>query len=237
METALTCFFCGRLPPATASSQHFRCSNASASGLVRFSLPPSFRLIRNATNTSETNVKSRRRRRRSGFVDKTCQTREVEEGILHQNGDPIGKKDLGKSVIRWIRDSMRAMASDLAAAELEGGEGEFELWELMGPGLTFIMLAQPYLNAVPMPIGLEGLCLKVCTHYPTLFDHFQRELRQVLRDSFIQDWRDTKSWKLLKDLANSGFYSFLPTFYSKCYYNIALLPRADNQSKFLNNYF
>lgn len=210
METALTCFFCGRLPPATASSQHFRCSNASASGLVRFSLPPSFRLIRNATNTSETNVKSRRRRRRSGFVDKTCQTREVEEGILHQNGDPIGKKDLGKSVIRWIRDSMRAMASDLAAAELEGGEGEFELWELMGPGLTFIMLAQPYLNAVPMPIGLEGLCLKACTHYPTLFDHFQRELRQVLRDlqqsnSFIQDWRDTKSWKLLKDLANSGF--------------------------------
>lgn len=231
METALTCFFCGRLPPATASSQHFRCSNASASGLVRFSLPPSFRLIRNATNTSETNVKSRRRRRR------TCPPLEVEEGILHQNGDPFGKKDLGKSVMSWIRDSMRAMASDLAAAELEGGEGEFELWELMGPGLTFIMLAQPYLNAVPMPIGLEGLCLKVCTHYPTLFDHFQRELRQVLRDSFIQDWRDTKSWKLLKDLANSGFYSFLPTFYSKCYYNIALLPRADNQSKFLNNYF
>lgn len=247
METALTCFFCGRLPPATAS-EHFRCNNASPSRHVHFSLPPSFvigthRLIRNATNTNETkvvsstNVKSRRRRRRSGFVDKTCQTREVEEGILHQNGDPIGKKDLGKSVIRWIRDSMRAMASDLAAAELEGGEGEFELWERMGPGLTFIMLAQPYLNAVPMPIGLEGLCLKACTHYPTLFDHFQRELRQVLRDSFIQDWRDTKSWKLLKDLANSGFYSFLPTFYSKCYYNIALLPRADNQSKFLNNYF
>ncbi|KAL3030931.1 hypothetical protein AAZX31_02G001200 [Glycine max] len=198
METALTCFFCGRLPPATASSQHFRCSNASASGLVRFSLPPSFRLIRNATNTSETNVKSRRRRRR------TCPPLEVEEGILHQNGDPFGKKDLGKSVMSWIRDSMRAMASDLAAAELEGGEGEFELWERMGPGLTFIMLAQPYLNAVPMPIGLEGLCLKVCTHYPTLFDHFQRELRQVLRDSFIQDWRDTKSWKLLKDLANSA---------------------------------
>ena len=144
METALTCFFCGRLPPATAS-EHFRCNNASPSRHVHFSLPPSFvigthRLIRNATNTNETkvvsstNVKSRRRRRRSGFVDKTCQTREVEEGILHQNGDPIGKKDLGKSVIRWIRDSMRAMASDLAAAELEGGEESLSCgssWDLV----------------------------------------------------------------------------------------------------------
>ena len=137
----------------------------------------------------------------------------VEEAAsVHHNGDPIGKKDLGKCVMRWIRDSMRAMASDLAAAEILG---EMELWELMGPGLTFIMQAQPYLNAVPMPIGLEGVCLKACTHYPTLFDHFQRELRAVLQDlqndNSIQDWRDTKSWKLLKQLANSGFSSFLST--------------------------
>lgn len=130
----------------------------------------------------------------------------VEEAAsVHHNGDPIGKKDLGKCVMRWIRDSMRAMASDLAAAEILG---EMELWELMGPGLTFIMQAQPYLNAVPMPIGLEGVCLKACTHYPTLFDHFQRELRAVLQDlqndNSIQDWRDTKSWKLLKQLANSA---------------------------------
>lgn len=131
---------------------------------------------------------------------------EEEEGSdSHQNGDPIGKKDLGKSVMRWIRDSMRAMASDLASAELQG---ELELWERMGPGLTFIMQAQPYLNAVPMPLGLEVLCFKACTHYPTLFDHFQRELRDVLQHlqskSLIHDWRHTKSWKLLKDLANSG---------------------------------
>ncbi|TKY53818.1 DNA-binding protein SMUBP-2 [Spatholobus suberectus] len=232
METALTCFFCGRVPAkaklgTATASERFRC-NASGSGQVRFSssfgslcrnnaytmsmcsLSPSFGthrlLIRNAANSaSETKVptdaKSRRRRqRRSGF-DKNGSG----SGSIHQNGDPIGKKDLGKSAMRWIRDSMRAMASDLAAAELQG---ELDLWERMGPGLTFIMQAQPYLNAVPMPLGLEVICLKACTHYPTLFDHFQRELREVLRDlqskSLVQDWRATESWKLLKDLANSA---------------------------------
>ncbi|XP_047179066.1 DNA-binding protein SMUBP-2 [Vigna umbellata] len=214
MEIALTCFFCGRVPPtlklgpaATATpTHHFPCNNASTHLLSSF--PPSFRLYRlipNATNSTQpkvsTNSKTRRRRRRS------CETQVVveEAAAVHHNGDPIGKKDLGKSVMRWIRDSMRAMSSDLAAAEMLG---EMELWERMGPGLPFIMQAQPYLNAVPMPIGLEGVCLKACTHYPTLFDHFQRELRAVLQDlqndNSIQDWRDTKSWKLLKQLANSA---------------------------------
>ncbi|KAL2323772.1 hypothetical protein Fmac_028151 [Flemingia macrophylla] len=245
METALTCFFCGRVPArpklgAATASERFGCN---ALGHVRFSsfcrnnayamfmcsLPPSFRLIPSAANStcgtkapSVSDAKSsrrrRRRRRRSGFEKSgSSQTEAVvveeeedeeaeEEGSgIHQNGDPIGKKDLGKSVMRWIRDSMKAMASDLAAAELQG---ELELWERMGPGLTFIMQAQPYLNAVPMPLGLEVICLKACTHYPTLFDHFQRELRDVLQDlqtkSLVQDWRDTKSWKLLKVLANSA---------------------------------
>ncbi|KAK7340987.1 hypothetical protein VNO80_23911 [Phaseolus coccineus] len=222
METALTCFFCARVPPspklgpaatatatatATSTSTHlFPFFNASTH--LRSSFPPSFRhycLIPNATNTTQPNVstnsKTRRRRRRSSHTQLVVE----EAASVHHNGDPIGKKDLGKCVMRWIRDSMRAMASDLAAAEILG---EMELWELMGPGLTFIMQAQPYLNAVPMPIGLEGVCLKACTHYPTLFDHFQRELRAVLQDlqndNSIQDWRDTKSWKLLKQLANSA---------------------------------
>nr|XP_007145941.1 hypothetical protein PHAVU_007G280900g [Phaseolus vulgaris]ESW17935.1 hypothetical protein PHAVU_007G280900g [Phaseolus vulgaris] len=212
METALTCFFYARVPPtpklghaatATPTSTHlFPFFNASTH------LRSSFRhycLIPNATNTTQPNVstnsKTRRRRRRSSHTQLVVE----EAASVHHNGDPIGKKDLGKCVMRWIRDSMRAMASDLAAAEILG---EMELWELMGPGLTFIMQAQPYLNAVPMPIGLEGVCLKACTHYPTLFDHFQRELRAVLQDlqndNPIQDWRDTKSWKLLKQLANSA---------------------------------
>lgn len=202
METALTCFFCGRVPPIPKSSHLFRYT-AFTSPHVRFPFSPSFgigttlRLIPNSTNTTtETaDVKTKRRRRR----------RRTSTTLDNQNGDPIGKKDLGKSVMRWIRDSMRAMASDLAAAELQG---DLELWERMGPGITFIMQAQPYLNAVPMPLGLEVLCFKACTHYPTLFDHFQRELRDVLQHlqskSLIPDWRHTKSWKLLKHLANSA---------------------------------
>ncbi|KAK7345951.1 hypothetical protein VNO77_16567 [Canavalia gladiata] len=231
METALTCFFCGRIPiPAKvksgAASELFRCN---ASRHMPFSSFGARGLIRNATNSSSSQTKlpsidksrsrSRSRSRRSGF-NKSTGPSAVEEqrqsdpslvGInqnQNQNGDPIGKKDLGKRVVRWIRDSMRDMASDLASAELQG-ELEFsELRQRMGPGLTFIIQAQPYLNAVPMPLGLEVVCLKACTHYPTLFDHFQRELRDVLQDlqnkSLIQDWRDSQSWKLLKDLANSA---------------------------------
>lgn len=130
----------------------------------------------------------------------------VSVGALHQNGDPLGRRDLGKSVVRWICQAMRAMASDFAAAEVQG---EFlELRQQMGPGLTFVIQAQPYLNAIPMPLGLEAICLKACTHYPTLFDHFQRELRDVLQDlerrSIVPNWRGTESWKLLKELASSG---------------------------------
>lgn len=98
------------------------------------------------------------------------------------------------------------MASDFASAEVQG---EFlEVKQRMGPGLTFVIQAQPYLNAIPMPLGYEALCLKACTHYPTLFDHFQRELRDVLQglqnDSVVEDWSKTQAWKLLKELANSA---------------------------------
>lgn len=130
----------------------------------------------------------------------------VDVRALNENGDPMGRKDLGKCVVRWISQGMKAMATDFATAEMQG---EFtEVKQRMEPGLTFVIQAQPYLNAIPMPLGLEAICLKACTHYPTLFDNFQRELRDVLqnlqRKSLVQDWRDTESWKLLKDLAISG---------------------------------
>ncbi|XP_004235277.1 DNA polymerase alpha-associated DNA helicase A [Solanum lycopersicum] len=130
----------------------------------------------------------------------------VNVRALHQNGDPLGRKDLGKCVVRWLSQGMRAMALDFVTAEMQG---EFaELKQRMEPGLTFVIQAQPYINAVPMPLGLEAICLKACTHYPTLFDNFQRELREVLQDfqskSSVQDWRETESWKLLKDLASSA---------------------------------
>nr|KJB44364.1 hypothetical protein B456_007G248100 [Gossypium raimondii] len=137
---------------------------------------------------------------------KVQKTKALNVRTLYQNGDPLGRRDLGKRVVWWISEGMKAMASDFASAELQG---EFlELRQRMGPGLTFVIQAQPYLNSVPMPLGLEAICLKACTHYPTLFDHFQRELRNVLQElqqnSMVQDWKETESWKLLKELANSA---------------------------------
>jgi hypothetical protein len=53
------------------------------------------------------------------------------------------------------------------------GAGEFpELRQRMGPVLTFMIQAQPYLNVVPMSLSLKALSLKADTHYPTLFNHF-----------------------------------------------------------------
>ncbi|EEF38380.1 DNA-binding protein smubp-2, putative [Ricinus communis] len=126
---------------------------------------------------------------------------------LHQNGDPLGKKDLGKTVVKWISQGMRAMAADFASAETQGEFLELRQRMDLEAGLTFVIQAQPYINAVPIPLGFEALCLKACIHYPTLFDHFQRELRDVLQDlqrkGLVQDWQNTESWKLLKELANS----------------------------------
>lgn len=125
---------------------------------------------------------------------------------LYQNGDPLGRRDLGKLVVKWLRQGMRAMAAEFAAAEVRGDFSELE--QRMGPGVTFLIEAQPYLTAVPMPLGLEAVCLKACAHYPTLLDHFQRELRDVLQglesQAVVENWRETQSWKLLKQLFNSA---------------------------------
>ncbi|KAL9247944.1 hypothetical protein vseg_021317 [Gypsophila vaccaria] len=141
--------------------------------------------------------KKRRTRRR---VSKTAVVRGP-----NQNGDPLGRRDLGKAVVKWISQGMRAMATEFGAAELRGDFGEVE--QKMGPGLTFVIEAQPYLSTVPMPAGVEAVCLKACAHYPTLFDHFQRELRDVLNGlqakGHFEDWRETRAWKLLKQLATS----------------------------------
>ncbi|KAL6956950.1 hypothetical protein U1Q18_051298 [Sarracenia purpurea var. burkii] len=153
----------------------------------------------------------RRQKQQSYGAEKQCLTdekkdRPVNVCALHQNGDPLGWRDLGKCVVSWICLGMKAMATDFALAEVQGEFSEFR--QRMGPGLTFVIQAQPYLTAVPMPLGLEAICLKACTHYPTLFDHFQRELRDVLQDlqhkSLIHNWLETESWKLLKELANSA---------------------------------
>lgn len=166
------------------------------------STAPKISVSTSGSLASETKARPKRRE----LEEKKKKDREVNVQGIYQNGDPLGRRELGKSVVRWIGLAMRAMASDFAAAEVQG---DFpELQQRMGQGLTFVIQAQPYLNAVPMPLGLEAVCLKASTHYPTLFDHFQRELRDVLQDlqrqSLFLDWRETQSWKLLKKLAHSG---------------------------------
>ena len=157
-------------------------------------------------NKNDLKKRSFRRRRRP---------EEEEKSLEYQNGDPLGRRDLGKLVVRWISEGMRVMASEFAAAEIQGEFGQLE--QRMGPELTFLMAAQPYLSAVPMPLGVEAVCLKAGTHYPTLFDHFQRELRDVLQGlqskSVVENWRETQSWKLLKQLANSGPFLLTPFNY------------------------
>ncbi|KAF3781060.1 DNA-binding protein SMUBP-2 [Nymphaea thermarum] len=127
-----------------------------------------------------------------------------------ENGEanPLGRKDVGKGVVKWVSQGMKAMASELVSAEIQG---EFqEVRQRMGSGMTFVSQAQRYLNAIPMPKGMESACLKASTHYPTLLDHFQRELRDALKNasessgSPIKEWRKTESWKLLKEFANSA---------------------------------
>ncbi|VAI30833.1 unnamed protein product [Triticum turgidum subsp. durum] len=104
---------------------------------------------------------------------------------------------------------MCSMASAFASTEVQNDGAAFSLdGELSEGSLEFMILAQPYLAATPMPKGHEALCLKASTHYPTLFDHFQRELREVLlkhqNQGLISDWRSTESWMLLKKLAKSA---------------------------------
>ncbi|KAF3618786.1 hypothetical protein FXO37_34020 [Capsicum annuum] len=43
----------------------------------------------------------------------------VDVQVLHQNGDPFGRKDLGKCVVTWLSQGMRAMALDFATAKMQ----------------------------------------------------------------------------------------------------------------------
>ncbi|KAL6912269.1 hypothetical protein ACP4OV_001074 [Aristida adscensionis] len=137
----------------------------------------------------------------------------ISVATLYQNGNPLGRKELGRCVVEWLRQGMRSMASKFAAAELQGDAAAAALaleWESDEGRLEFVIKAQPFLSAIPMPQGLEALCLKACTHYPTLFDHFQHELRDVLQgcenQGLISDWRSTQSWRVLKEMASSSQY-------------------------------
>ncbi|KAM0934029.1 putative hydrolase [Dioscorea sansibarensis] len=183
-----------------------------------------FSSLPSSSPAQRSNPVRRRRKRKAVFQPKgrpkgddascvpSAEEASIRVGTLYENGDPLGRKELGKCVVRWICQGMRSMASDFASAELQGDFPELRQ-RLIGNGastgsLAFVIQAQPYLHAVPVPKGLEALCFKACTHYPTLFDHFQRELRDILQDlqrnSIFSDWRSTESWKLLKEFAGSA---------------------------------
>ncbi|KAF7064948.1 hypothetical protein CFC21_071147 [Triticum aestivum] len=157
--------------------------------------------------------RSRRKSKETAKEEKECVPSAEEVSIriaeAYESGDPLGRKELGRCVMQWLKLGMCSMASAFASTEVQNDGAAFSLdGELSEGSLEFMILAQPYLAATPMPKGHEALCLKASTHYPTLFDHFQRELREVLlkhqNQGLISDWRSTESWMLLKKLAKSA---------------------------------
>lgn len=44
----------------------------------------------------------------------------ISVGTLYQDGDPLGRKELGRCVVEWLSQGMRSMASKFAAAEAQG---------------------------------------------------------------------------------------------------------------------
>ncbi|TVU28159.1 hypothetical protein EJB05_19668 [Eragrostis curvula] len=183
---------------------------------------PSKQDVRPAVSSSVTVKRWRRRRKLEEVQDgggggggggeecaPSAEEPSTSVGTPYQNGDPLGRKELAQCVVEWLRQGMRSMASKFAAAEVQGDAAALALeWGSAEGRLGFVIQAQPYLSAIPMPQGLEALCLKACTHYPTLFDHFQRELRDVLlgyqNQGLVSDWRSTQSWRMLKEMASSS---------------------------------
>ncbi|KAH9321153.1 hypothetical protein KI387_015792, partial [Taxus chinensis] len=205
-------FFCG-LPSLSVSSREF-CKKSLLSTLK---LNRGLNIVPKcvpATGERSSTLKLLKRRKKKDFPS-SYEYRgrpSVEVKIeCKESGDPLGRKDLSKYVVKWIAQGMSAMASDWCDAEERGDVAE--LTQKMSYGFAFIMQAQHFLATNPMPKGLEALCLKASTHYPTLFDHFQRELRDRLqalqKKSAIQDWKETESWRLLKELTKSGQHKAL----------------------------
>jgi len=153
-------------------------------------------------NKEKSNRRKRKQTAKQGVLSPPSEE-ELSTGMvnnLYQSGDPLGRKELGQRVIRWLKQGMHLMASKFASSD----QSE-TLW--FDGHMGFVMQAQAYLSATAMPKGQEALCLEASTHYPTLFDNFQRELRDVLlqqqEEGLVPDWRSTRSWMLLKEMARS----------------------------------
>eukprot|EP00232_Nephroselmis_pyriformis_P019485 CAMPEP_0182877276 /NCGR_PEP_ID=MMETSP0034_2-20130328/14654_1 /TAXON_ID=156128 /ORGANISM="Nephroselmis pyriformis, Strain CCMP717" /LENGTH=403 /DNA_ID=CAMNT_0025010109 /DNA_START=117 /DNA_END=1325 /DNA_ORIENTATION=+ len=86
-------------------------------------------------------------------------------------GNPLGKRVLGAPASAWLRAGCAAYARAFVAAA-----GTIEV----GPGYSLVGAMQEHLDASPVPEGAEKSCKKGRTHYPTLWDLMQREVREVL---------------------------------------------------------
>lgn len=143
----------------------------------------------------------------NGNESEKSERKEVPADLFHrcwQSGDPLGKRVLGKAVVKWISRGMEQLAGEVAQAQ-QRGEAEEISEKMSQSGLAFVAFAQPYLAEIPMPLHSEALCLKASTHYPTLFDHFQRQLQEALQKAqSLGNWQESQAWKLLKRHARSG---------------------------------
>ncbi|KAL6839015.1 hypothetical protein ACP4OV_031175 [Aristida adscensionis] len=166
----------------------------------------------NVIRTKERRKRRWRKRKGTAKEEGACVQPEEEVSmrtvIPYQSGDPLGRKELGRHVVKWLKEGMHLMASKFASTEIQDDGATLKLdGELSEGQMKFLIQAQPYLSAAPMPQGQEALCFKASTHYPTLFDHFQRELRDVLlqhqNEGLISDWRSSRPWMLLKELVKS----------------------------------
>lgn len=116
-------------------------------------------------------------------------------------------------MVHWLKQGMRQMASEFASSDQPETQGNKAfLWSDGGHAAHagFVAQAQAHLSATPMPKGQDALCRTASAHYPTLLDNFQRELRDVLlrrqQEGLLvgDDWRSTRSWALLKEMARSA---------------------------------
>ncbi|KAI4981374.1 hypothetical protein ZWY2020_021866 [Hordeum vulgare] len=212
--------FVAAAPSSASTPSPARSQDASSSSRQRSVRVAPLGPSKGAPRPAGGNGRTRRRRQRrtveggqeQGGCVPSVEEASIRVGTLYENGDPLGRKELGRCVVEWLRQGMQSMASKFASAELQGEMADLTTaaltlnWGSAEGQLGFVIQAQPYLSPVPMPKGLEALCFKACTHYPTLFDHFQRELRGVLlsyqNQGLIYDY-STQTWKLLKEMANS----------------------------------
>eukprot|EP00850_Spirogloea_muscicola_P021566 SM000254S08792 [mRNA] locus=s254:115750:121317:+ [translate_table: standard] len=118
-------------------------------------------------------------------------------------GDPLGRKSLGKAAVKWLSQGLGAFAAELIAAEQRG----LRLVEVHGSSAQLMAAVQSFLAKQPMPPGAEAKCQIAAAHFPTVWDHLQRELQWALQaleaKGHLSTWKGSQAWRLVKGLGKS----------------------------------